>query len=206
MAKSIQGPVGRGGRNSPAAEVLTIQYLLNCVPAHRGGPQPELVMDGICGPKTIRAIETFQTRNVGFADGRVDPGGRTLQALQQFDPAPHQPLGMTGAGKGGHGKSPGKFGPGGKYGQDPFHPAGGKHGPGGKYGQDPFHPAGGKHGPGGKYGQDPFHPAGGKHGPGGKYGQDPFHPAGGKHGPGGKYGQDPFHKGGGKSGPGGKFG
>lgn len=166
MAKSIKGPVGRGGRNFPAQEILTIQYLLNCVPAHRGGPQPELVMDGICGPKTIRAIETFQMRNLGFADGRVDPGGRTLQALQQFDPAPHQPVGITGAGKGVHGKIPGKTWGGGPdvfkmppSPPSPFLPAGHKHGP-----------AGYKDAPGGKSGQDLFHPAGGKHGPGGKFG------------------------------------
>ena len=87
MPKPIDGSVGRGGRSFPAKHVLTVQYLLNCVPAGSGGPQPELVMDGICGPKTIKAIETFQRQNLGFADGRVDRGGRTLQALQQFDPA-----------------------------------------------------------------------------------------------------------------------
>lgn len=101
MSKSIQGSVGRAGRNFPADDVLTIQYLLNCVPANRGGPQVELVMDGAIGPKTIGAIERFQTRNLGFADGRVDPGGKTLGALQQFDPAPKQPIGPA-AGGGGH--------------------------------------------------------------------------------------------------------
>jgi len=93
MAKTIKGTVGRGGKNFPADDVLTIQYLLNCVPPQRGGPQPELVMDGVCGAKTIRAIEAFQLRNVGAANGRVEPAGATLKALQGFDPAPHQMMG-----------------------------------------------------------------------------------------------------------------
>jgi hypothetical protein len=37
MPKPIDGSVGRGGRNFPAKDVLTVQYLLNCVPAGSGG-------------------------------------------------------------------------------------------------------------------------------------------------------------------------
>lgn len=33
MPKTIAGSVGRGGRNYPASDVMTVQYLLNCVPA-----------------------------------------------------------------------------------------------------------------------------------------------------------------------------
>jgi peptidoglycan hydrolase-like protein with peptidoglycan-binding domain len=136
--------------------VVTVQFLLNCVPVQQGGPQPELVMDGIAGPKTNRAIEVFQLRNLGFADGRVDPGGRTLRALQQFDPAPNQPLGFGGGKRGGTKKGGGfplgkKSGPG--LGAD----FGGKTGPGGKFG--------GKTAPGGKFG--------GKSAPGGKLGGGP---------------------------------
>lgn len=185
MPKSIDGSVGRGGRNFPAKDVLTVQYLLNCVPAGSGGPQPELVMDGICGPKTLKAIETFQRQNLGFADGRVDRAGRTLQALQQFDPAPNQPLGSEVGGKGGQGKAGGKWGP------DPSGKAGGK------WGSDPWGKSGGG------FGQDPWGKTGGKSGmdPSGKssggFGQDPWGKAGGK------WGQDPFGK---KSGSGGKWG
>ncbi len=82
MAKSINGSVGRGGRNFPDKDVLTVQYLLNCVPVRNGGQQAELVLDGVCGPKTIKAIEGFQSKNAGFVDGRVDPAGMTLQSLR----------------------------------------------------------------------------------------------------------------------------
>ena len=41
------------------ARWVTVQYLLNCVPASQGGPSPELVVNGAVGPKTIKAIETF---------------------------------------------------------------------------------------------------------------------------------------------------
>jgi peptidoglycan hydrolase-like protein with peptidoglycan-binding domain len=92
MSKTITGSVGRGGRNFPPSDVMTVQYLLNCVPVSQGGPMPELAVDGAVGPKTMTAIETFQRANGGFADGRVDPGGATLRALQARDPLPNQPL------------------------------------------------------------------------------------------------------------------
>jgi len=97
MPKSITGAVGRGGRNFPASDVMTIQYLLNCVPATQGGPSPELAVDGAAGPKTIAAIEKFQRARGGTCDGRVDPGGTTLRALQARDPYPNQSLGPAAA-------------------------------------------------------------------------------------------------------------
>jgi hypothetical protein len=102
MAKTITSGVGRGGRNFPAVDVMTVQYLLNCVPAAQGGPSPELAVDGAAGPKTIAAIEKFQRALGAFCDGRVDPGGNTLRALQGRDPYPHQPIAQGGA-KGGPG-------------------------------------------------------------------------------------------------------
>lgn len=142
MAKSISGSVGQGGRNFPLQDVLTVQYLLNCVPHTQGGPSPELVLDGVCGPKTRNAIAQFQRRTFGFTDGRVDPGGRTLLALQKFDPAPNQGLGPApGAfGKGGHIKG----GPG--FGQKHGFPQGFKEGPG--FGHKGSYPQGFKDGPG----------------------------------------------------------
>ncbi len=89
MAKEIQHSVGYGGSNV-MTNVMVVQYLLNCVPTARGGPTAELAVDGIIGPKTIAAIRRFQTTNFGRADGRVDPRGRTLQALQGYDPRPNQ--------------------------------------------------------------------------------------------------------------------
>jgi peptidoglycan hydrolase-like protein with peptidoglycan-binding domain len=76
--------------------VLIVQYLLNCVPAANGGPVPELVVDGIAGPKTIAAIERFQKATFSSADGKVDAKGNTLKALQQYDPFPQIPLVVKG--------------------------------------------------------------------------------------------------------------
>ena len=104
MPKNITGSVGRGGRNFPANDVITVQYLLNCVPAAQGGPSKELMVDGAAGPKTIAAIESFQRRHGGVADGRVDPGGATLRALQARDPLPNQPIPGNAAKSGGGGK------------------------------------------------------------------------------------------------------
>jgi len=87
MSRQISASVGRmGGRNLPD-DVRTVQELLNEVPATAGGPAPPLVPDSICGPKTIGAIQAFQLHHFGFsgADGRVDPGGRTLAKLNEFD-------------------------------------------------------------------------------------------------------------------------
>lgn len=111
MPKTISGAVGRGGRNFPPVDVMTVQYLLNCVPAGQGGPTPELVIDGIVGPKTISAIEKFQRSLGGACDGRVDPGGNTLRALQGRDPYPQQALpvgGQKGGQSAGKGYPPGK--------------------------------------------------------------------------------------------------
>lgn len=124
MPKDIEGSVGFAGRNV-ARNVATVQYLLNCVPAARGGPAPELAVDGIAGPKTIAAIRRFQTTNFGRADGRVDPRGRTIAALQSYDPYPDQPLGPAVHSVG---KAPGT--PGSPWGKQPSHPPWGKQPPG----------------------------------------------------------------------------
>jgi peptidoglycan hydrolase-like protein with peptidoglycan-binding domain len=101
--KKISSAVGKGGMNK-TMDVATIQYLLNCVPKHAGGPSPELAVDGICGPLTSAAIEKFQMANRNLADRRVDPNGPTLKALQAYDPYPNQKmaacLGAKGLGAG----------------------------------------------------------------------------------------------------------
>ena len=187
MAKSITSGVGRGGRNFPPVDVMTVQYLLNCVPVAQGGPSPELVVDGAAGPKTIAAIEKFQRSLGAFCDGRVDPGGNTLRALQGRDPYPHQPIAQNGA-KGGQGggQPAGKGDPLGKSG-------GGNQGgyPSGKTGgnQQAGYPTGGK-------GGDPFGKTGG--------GNQGGYPSG-KTGGGNQGGYPPGGKGGGAF-PGGKSG
>lgn len=77
---TITGSVGRGGRNM-AADVKTIQSALNEVSPIDGGPAPKLKVDGVVGPLTIAAIEKYQRRQIGRADGRVDPDGPTIRAL-----------------------------------------------------------------------------------------------------------------------------
>jgi peptidoglycan hydrolase-like protein with peptidoglycan-binding domain len=190
MPKTITGSVGRGGKNYPASDVMTVQYLLNCVPATQGGPAKELAVDGAAGPKTIAAIEGFQRKLGGFADGRVDPGGATLRALQARDPNPNQSL-SSDAAKGGVGAKAKS----GHSGTDPFAKQGGFGSPAGK---DAF---GNKTGqPPAKTGLDPF---GNKMAqPPAKTGVDPFgNPTGGGMAvpgyPGTKTGDTPMKGGGG---------
>jgi ElaB/YqjD/DUF883 family membrane-anchored ribosome-binding protein len=72
-ASSISGSVGKGGKNK-ADDVAIVQQLLN----ENGA---SLEVDGVVGPKTIGAISKFQQSELGFQDGRVDPGGQTWGAL-----------------------------------------------------------------------------------------------------------------------------
>jgi peptidoglycan hydrolase-like protein with peptidoglycan-binding domain len=91
--KSLVASVGYGGANA-AADVMTVQFLLNCVPVSQGGPVKDLAVDGIIGPKTIQAIYQFQKVQFGWSDGRVDPekyGGSTIVELKKFDPVPDSP-------------------------------------------------------------------------------------------------------------------
>ena len=73
MQASIRGSVGKGGRNR-STDVKTVQRLLN----QHG---KSLKVDGIAGPLTIGAIESFQQQNFGWKDGRVDVGGKTWGKL-----------------------------------------------------------------------------------------------------------------------------
>ncbi len=98
MSKSMSAAVGRGCANRPT-DVVVIQYLLNCVPTNQAGPQEELVLDGLCGPKTEAAILRFQ-QSLGHSDGRVDPGGATFGALSEYDPYPNLKLNLQVPGHG----------------------------------------------------------------------------------------------------------
>lgn len=86
MPRKLQRSVGVGAVNA-AADVAVVQDLLNLVPVASGGPSPLLKVDGLCFGKTQDAIKAFQKRGAGFvtADGRVDPGGRTLLKLNEFE-------------------------------------------------------------------------------------------------------------------------
>lgn len=71
-----------GGRipNPNRSEVLLVQKLLN---KHRPPPLRPIAENGIDGTETKAAIEEFQRRVVKMIrpDGQVDPGGKTLAAL-----------------------------------------------------------------------------------------------------------------------------
>jgi hypothetical protein len=86
MARTISASVGAGGVNRKA-DAVTVQELLNNVPADDGGPTPPLVVDGLPWTRTVAAIRRFQRIALGhkWPDGRVDPGGATLARLNAFD-------------------------------------------------------------------------------------------------------------------------
>ena len=98
MVQQLVASVGVNGTNRPE-DVKIIQALLNCVPPAQGGAAPLLKVDGLAWSKTTGAIKTFQSQYLHFKwpDGRIDPGGKTFQALSAFDqpkpppPAPPQP-------------------------------------------------------------------------------------------------------------------
>lgn len=101
MAQSISSSVGRNGVNN-RTDVETIQRLVNAN-IQKISPVFPLVVDGRVGPKTISAIEQFQKKVVGMylPDGRVDPRGKTLAALNAGGgggaaPPPSAPPPVTG--------------------------------------------------------------------------------------------------------------
>jgi len=85
--QSIQRSVGNKAVNNEH-DVRTVQVLLNKNNS-KIAPLALLVEDGDIGPRTIEAISEFQRRVVGMnrPDGRVDPGGGTLRALNQASAA-----------------------------------------------------------------------------------------------------------------------
>ena len=92
----ITSSVGRGGVNS-RSDTKIVQQLLNDALKSTPGFRP-LAVDGIAGPKTNAAIEMFQRKNLGWADGRVDPGGKTLAALNKnMSPVPSSPTPQAGS-------------------------------------------------------------------------------------------------------------
>lgn len=82
---TITAPVGIRGTNRPN-DTVTIQDALNRVPAIQGGASPPLGVDGLCGPKTQRAIQVFQLKHFGWsgADGLVEPGRQTIGKLNEI--------------------------------------------------------------------------------------------------------------------------
>jgi len=75
----INQSVGKDGVNQNR-DVRVVQTQLN---AQMPKSLSKLVVDGLCGPATIAIIRNFQKAVVGLRlpDGRVDPNGRTLIAM-----------------------------------------------------------------------------------------------------------------------------
>lgn len=78
----ISGSVGAGGMNK-TADVRVIQTALNDISAEDGGTVTPLKVDGIAGTLTRSAITRYQQKNVTIIDGRVDPNGPTIRAMNE---------------------------------------------------------------------------------------------------------------------------
>lgn len=83
----IKASVGNGGHNADS-DVTEVQLLLNAAPVSEGGANPVLDIDGWCGKGTIAAIHAFQKRQLGWSDGRVDPGKGTIRKLNELASSP----------------------------------------------------------------------------------------------------------------------
>lgn len=92
VSGSISGPVGLGPDGTSyvgsESDVRIVQQLLinaGLIPATRVNAAGQTVSnaDGFLGEITVNAIKTFQRTRLGFnePDGRIDPGGRTWNAL-----------------------------------------------------------------------------------------------------------------------------
>lgn len=90
MPKNIRARVGAGAPNH-TGDVRTVQYLLNCVPARRGGPERELAVDGEAGERTLHAVARF-LRRAQSGSAVFTPRGAALRALQEWDPYPDMKL------------------------------------------------------------------------------------------------------------------
>jgi hypothetical protein len=82
----LNGSVGRRGVNR-ADDIRLVQRLINSHLPVRLIPLSE---DGICGPRTIFAIEAYQKSILGMKppDGRVDPEGPTFRSLTRGGTGP----------------------------------------------------------------------------------------------------------------------
>jgi hypothetical protein len=87
VTSSVGRRHGRNSRNR-ITDQKNVQDLLNRIPASTGGAGGTLnerIVEGICSDKLYLAILNFQKKNLPqFADGHVDPGGRTLDAMERM--------------------------------------------------------------------------------------------------------------------------
>jgi peptidoglycan hydrolase-like protein with peptidoglycan-binding domain len=105
----ISRSVGTGGANLKK-DVRYVQALLNYWRLENG--RLRIKVDGLVGPVTVGAIRDFQQLRAGIVDGRVDPYGPSIKALEAafesyartmktygalifvltYDPGPEQPM------------------------------------------------------------------------------------------------------------------
>ena len=84
---SIDLPVGTGFKaKNLSSDVRTIQESLNKISPLKGGPKIPIAVDGLCGPKTNKAIFDFQLKQFGIkgADTLIEPGKQTIQRINQL--------------------------------------------------------------------------------------------------------------------------
>jgi peptidoglycan hydrolase-like protein with peptidoglycan-binding domain len=90
MIYDVGASVGAGGYND-MEDTMLVQYFMHWYAMwlmdHRDtAPGLFVRVDGLVGPKTREAIRTYQRLNGFPADGRVDPGARTIIYLNaDFD-------------------------------------------------------------------------------------------------------------------------
>jgi hypothetical protein len=75
----IFASVGKGGVNQ-RADVIRIQQALNI--ARQQANLALIAVNGLVGLQTIGAITTLQQGRTNVVDGRIDPHGPTLRALE----------------------------------------------------------------------------------------------------------------------------
>lgn len=87
--RTLSGSVGHGGKNFPD-DVRLVQTLLN---EHLPIPARPVQVNGRVDQHLIGVITHYQRQTVGMArpDGRIDPGGRTFQALTGVAPHTQHP-------------------------------------------------------------------------------------------------------------------
>lgn len=85
MKTGVTKSVGKAGANEKS-DVLFVQSSLNAYTKFHKASITQLKEDGLCGLKTINAINVFQRDYVGMhkPDGRIDPNGRTLRYLTMY--------------------------------------------------------------------------------------------------------------------------
>jgi hypothetical protein len=82
----IDRPVGAGPKaGNLAGDVRAIQEALDEIDDWFPIPLREaLKIDGICGPRTLRAINDFQQKHLGWHDALVEPGRNTIRKMNEL--------------------------------------------------------------------------------------------------------------------------